>query len=248
MTKKIFSELNKVYEGSEKILFDGPDKSTLIQRFKDEVLLNGKAVSVKGRGIFNNKISQYIMSKLSLMGVKTHFIRSYSIRDQVIKSLDMFPFKVVVRNAPSSEMINDFSVDKNLSFIDPIVEFVFKNSHGKNIRINSDHILSFCWATKDDLNTMESMVLRINDFLQGYFFCVDIKLIDISLEFGKDYDLSSYSIILGDSITLDSMNLLDIKNKIKFESIQSSTDDMLEIYRDFMSRMKILELPSVNKK
>lgn len=248
INNKIFNNLNKVYEGSEKILFDGPDRSTLIQRFKDEALICGKAVSVKGRGVFNNKISQHLMSQLSYIGIKTHFIRSYSIRDQLIQSLEMFPFKVSVVNGASSKMIENFDISKDMVFTNPIIEFKFKNAIGDEILINRDHILSFNWASQGDIENIESLVLRMNDFLQGLFLSNHLRLISINFEFGKKYNFDDYEILLGDALTLDSFELSDLLSKIDFNNSRESVDKLLDTYKSIVERMRIVDLAHIVKK
>lgn len=251
INNKIFNNLHKVYEGSEKILFDGPDRMTLIQRFKDEALLNGKAVSVKGRGIFNNRMSQHFMSQIAFMGIKTHFVRHYSVRDQLIKSLEMFPFRIKVLNAPSNEMVKNFSISSDGAFVNPIVEFKFKNSSGSSVLINRDHVLSFNWASKDDLDNIEALVLRMNDFLQGYFLSMQLRLIGVNFEFGKIYDFDTYEIILGDGLTLDSFELIDISNasqKIDFSKAYDNPDNLLNTYKSLMERMRIMDFANLVKR
>ncbi|UFX98452.1 phosphoribosylaminoimidazolesuccinocarboxamide synthase [Candidatus Gromoviella agglomerans] len=231
--------LNKIYEGRDKILFHGPERNTLVQRFKDEVLINGKPFSVNGRGCFNNRISQYFMSKLNLIGIKTHSIRIINIKEQLIRSLEMFPFRIVIRNSPSNEMFEKFAISEFIVFDDPIMEFYFNNSDKIDDMVNNDHILAFSWATKDDLECMESISLRVNDFFQGFFSAMNMKLHDISFEFGKyEDDFGESSIILGDSITLDSMNLSDLQREIDF-SKKNDVKELLSIYRSFIDRIGI---------
>ena len=78
-----------VYEGKAKILYEGPEPGTLIQYFKDDTTAfdaQKKAV-LDGKGVLNNRISEFIMTQLSAIGIPTHFIRRLNMREQLIRKV-----------------------------------------------------------------------------------------------------------------------------------------------------------------
>ena len=90
----------KVYEGKAKILYEGPEPGTLIQHFKDDATAfnNKKHDKIEGKGVLNNRISEYLFLKLGEVGVPTHFIKRLNMREQLIREVEIIPLEVVVRN------------------------------------------------------------------------------------------------------------------------------------------------------
>ena len=65
----------RIYEGKAKILYEGPEPGTLIQHFKDDATaFNAKKHEViEGKGVLNNRISEYLFSRLNEIGVPDAF-------------------------------------------------------------------------------------------------------------------------------------------------------------------------------
>ena len=89
----------RIYEGKGKILYEGPEPGTLVQFFKDDATAFNKKKHeiVDGKGVLNNRISEYIFSHLNKMGIPTHFIKRLNMREQLIKEVEIIPLEVVVR-------------------------------------------------------------------------------------------------------------------------------------------------------
>src|ERR1700730_6071870 len=90
----------RVYEGRAKVLFEGPERGTLVQYFKDDTTAfnNQKRGTITGKGVLNNRISEYLMTRLGEIGVPTHFMRRLNMREQLVRKVEIIPIKVVVRN------------------------------------------------------------------------------------------------------------------------------------------------------
>ena len=80
----------KVYEGKAKVLYEGPEPGTLVQYFKDDATAfnNEKHGIITGKGVLNNRISEYIMTRLGEVGVPTHFVRRLNMREQLIREVE----------------------------------------------------------------------------------------------------------------------------------------------------------------
>ncbi len=85
----------RIYEGKAKVLFEGPEPGTLIQHFKDDATaFNAKKHEViDGKGVLNNRISEYIFNQLNAIGVPTHFIRRLNMREQLIREVEIVPLE-----------------------------------------------------------------------------------------------------------------------------------------------------------
>ena len=96
----------RIYEGKAKVLYEGPEPGTLIQHFKDDATaFNAKKHEViDGKGVLNNRISEYVFQHLNDIGVPTHFIRRLNMREQLIREVEIIPLEVVVRNVAAGSL------------------------------------------------------------------------------------------------------------------------------------------------
>ena len=101
------SKRRRIYEGKAKVLYEGPEPGTLVQHFKDDATaFNGeKHEIVEGKGVLNNRISEYIFTRLEQIGVPTHFLRALNMREQLIREVEIIPLEVVVRNIAAGSLV-----------------------------------------------------------------------------------------------------------------------------------------------
>src|SRR6266566_2261718 len=87
----------KIYEGKAKILYEGPEPGTLVQYFKDDTTAFDatKRATIEGKGVLNNRISEYLMMQLAAIGVPTHFVRRLNMREQLVREVEIIPLEVV---------------------------------------------------------------------------------------------------------------------------------------------------------
>src|ERR1700744_2730259 len=94
------SRRRRIYEGKAKVLFEGPEPGTLVQYFKDDATAfnNQKKGTITGKGVLNNRISEYLMTKLGEIGVPTHFLKRLNMREQLVRKVEIIPIEVIMRN------------------------------------------------------------------------------------------------------------------------------------------------------
>ncbi len=157
----------QIYEGKAKILYEGPEKGTLIQYFKDDATAfnNKKKAIIDGKGVLNNRISEFLLSQLNQIGIKTHFIKRLNMREQLIKSLEIIPIEVVIRNIAAGTFSNRLGISEGTDLSKPILEFYYKNDELGDPLVNEEHILALNWATQSELMHISEQALRINDFI-----------------------------------------------------------------------------------
>ena len=143
----------QIYEGKAKILYEGPEKGTLIQYFKDDATAfnNKKKAIIDGKGVLNNRISEFLLSQLNQIGIKTHFIKRLNMREQLIKSLEIIPIEVVVRNIAAGTFSTRLGITEGTDLSKPILEFYYKNDELGDPLVNEEHILALNWATQNEL-------------------------------------------------------------------------------------------------
>ncbi|MCE2920184.1 MAG: phosphoribosylaminoimidazolesuccinocarboxamide synthase [Roseomonas sp.] len=180
----------QLYEGKAKILFEGPEPGTLVQYFKDDATaFNAKKKgTITGKGVLNNRISEYLMMRLTEIGIPTHFIRRLNMREQLIREVEIIPLEVVVRNVAAGSLSQRLGIPEGQRLPRSIIEYYFKNDALNDPMVAEEHITCFGWASTHDLDDMIALTLRINDFLTGLLLGVGITLVDFKLEFGRLWD------------------------------------------------------------
>ena len=202
----------QVYEGHDKVLFEGPEPGTLVLDFKDDAFIRRtrKRATITGKGVLNNRISEYLMQRLAEIGVPTHFLRRLNMREQLVHQLEMIPLTVVVRNIVAGTLAERFSIPKGTPLPRSIVEFYFKAEDRENPIVTEEHITAFGWAHPHEIDEILALSLRINDFLSGLFLGSGLRLVDLSLEFGRLWENEQMRIILADEISPDNCHLWDL--------------------------------------
>ena len=234
----------QIYEGKAKILFEGPEPGTVVQYFKDDATaFNAKKRGViTGKGVLNNRISEYLMTRLGEIGVPTHFVRRLNMREQLVREVEIIPIEVVVRNVAAGSFSERFGVPEGQALSRSIVEYYYKSDQLGDPMVSEEHITAFGWATPQDLDDVVNLTIRINDFLSGLFLGVGIKLVDFKLEFGRLWENDFMRIVLADEISPDSCRLWDIQTNEKLDKDRFRRDlgGVTEAYSEVARRLGIL--------
>ncbi len=239
------SRRKQIYEGKAKILYEGPEPGTLVQYFKDDATAFNaqKKATLDGKGVLNNRISEFIMLRLGEIGIPTHFIKRLNMREQLIKKVEIIPLEVICRNVAAGTMSKRLGIEEGEKLPRSIVEFCLKRDDLGDPLIAEEHILAFGWATQDELDEMIAMTLRINDYLLGMFGGIGIKLIDFKIEFGRLSSPDGHQVILADEISPDSCRLWDRETNKKLDKDRFRRDlgDVTAAYTEVATRLGILK-------
>ena len=234
----------QIYEGKAKILYEGPEPGTLVQYFKDDATAfnNKKKGVITGKGVINNRISEYLMTRLGEIGIPTHFVRRLNMREQLVREVEIIPIEVVVRNIVAGPLAVRLGMSEGTPLPRSIVEYFYKSDDLNDPMITEEHITAFGWATPQDLDDIMSMALRVNDFLSGLFLGVGIRLVDFKLEFGRLWEDDQMRIVLADEISPDSCRLWDMKTNEKMDKDRFRRDlgNVEEAYQEVARRLGIL--------
>lgn len=234
----------QIYEGKAKVLFEGPEPGTLVQYFKDDATAfnNQKKGTITGKGVINNRISEYLMTRLGDIGIPTHFIRRLNMREQLIRRVEIIPLEVIVRNVAAGTLSKRFDMPEGAPLPRSIVEYCYKSDELNDPLVSEEHITAFGWATPQDLDEIMAMALRINDFLTGLFYGIGLRLIDFKLEFGRVWDDEQMRILLADEISPDSCRLWDVKTDEKMDKDRFRRDlgGVEEAYQEVARRLGIM--------
>ena len=161
------SRRRRIYEGKAKVLYEGPEPGTLIQHFKDDATaFNAKKHQViEGKGVLNNRISEYVFQHLNDIGVPTHFIRRLNMREQLIRQVEIIPIEVVIRNVAAGSISKRLGIEEGTQLPRTIIEYYYKDDALGDPMIADEHIACFGWASQEEMNDIADMAIRVNDFL-----------------------------------------------------------------------------------
>ncbi|MBT9288174.1 phosphoribosylaminoimidazolesuccinocarboxamide synthase [Prosthecodimorpha staleyi] len=238
------SRRRRIYEGKAKILYEGPEPGTLIQHFKDDATAfnNKKHAVIDGKGVLNNRISEFIFTQLNSLGVPTHFIKRLNMREQLIREVEIVPLEVVVRNVAAGSLSTRLGIPEGTALPRSIIEFYYKNDELGDPMVSEEHITAFGWASPQDIDDIMALAIRVNDFLSGLFLGVGIRLVDFKIEFGRLWEGDMMRIVLADEISPDSCRLWDQSSGEKLDKDRFRRDlgGMLEAYQEVARRLGIL--------
>lgn len=240
----------KIYEGKAKILYEGPEPGTLVQYFKDDATAFNaqKKAVLEGKGVINNRISEFVMTKLTNIGVQNHFIKRLNLREQLIREVEIIPLEVVCRNVVAGSMAKRFGLPEGQQLPRSIIEFYYKNDALEDPMVTEEHVTAFNWANTQEIDDILATTLRVNDFLSGMFAAVGITLVDFKIEYGRLFEGEFSRVILADEISPDSCRLWDAQTNEKLDKDRFRRDmgNVIESYTEVAKRLGIMgDMPKV---
>ncbi len=228
----------QLYEGKAKKVFATADKNLVIVSYKDDATaFNGlKKGTIEGKGVINNKMSNFLMQILEKEGVKTHFIEELSDRETVVKKVSILPLEVIIRNISAGSFAKHYGVKEGIVFAEPTIEFSYKNDDLGDPLLNEYHALALGLATKDEIALVKSMAFKINEVLKEYFKKLNVTLVDFKIEFGKTAD---GEIVLADEISPDTCRFWDSTTGEKLDKDRFRRDlgGVEGAYQEMMRRL-----------
>jgi phosphoribosylaminoimidazole-succinocarboxamide synthase len=234
----------QIYEGKAKVLFEGPEPGTLVQYFKDDVSApeQQKRGTVVGKGVLNNRISEFLMLKLAEIGIPTHLVRRLNMREQLVREVEIIPLQVVMRNVAAGDLSQRLGIREGTVLPRSIIEYFYKNSELGDPLVSEEHITAFSWASTREIDEIVQIALRVNDFLTGLFLGVNIRLVDFRLEFGRLFSDDETQIVIADEISPDNCRLWDLRTNEKMDKDRFREDlgRVEEGYQEVARRLGIL--------
>ena len=228
----------QLYEGKAKKVYATDDPNLVIVSYKDDATAfdGAKKGTIMGKGAVNNRMSNFLMKKLEAAGIPTHFVEELNDRETVVKKVQIVPLEVIVRNVSAGHFASRYGVEEGIVFDEPVLEFSYKNDDLHDPLLNTSHALALKLATKEEIATIKSMALKVNEVLKDFFAQCGVRLIDFKLEFGKTAD---GQIVLADEISPDTCRFWDAKTNEKLDKDRFRRDlgNVEEAYQEMMSRV-----------
>ena len=228
----------QLYEGKAKKVYATNDPDLVIVSYKDDATaLDGlKKGTITGKGVINNRMSNYLCRLLEKHGVPTHFAEELNDRETVVKKVSIVPLEVIIRNISAGSFAKRYGVEEGIVFAEPTIEFSYKNDDLHDPLINSYHALALGLATKKEIEEIKAMAFKVNDILKEYFLSLNVKLVDFKLEFGR---LKDGTIVLADEISPDTCRFWDADTNEKLDKDRFRRDmgGVEDAYNEMMKRV-----------
>ena len=229
----------QLYEGQAKKVFATDDPELLIVAYKDDATaFNGlKKGTIVGKGVINNKMSNRLMAMLEKNGIPTHYVRELSDRETLVKKVSIVPLEVIVRNISAGSFAKHYGVEEGIVFEQPTVEYSYKNDALGDPLLNTSHALALKLATAEEIETIRTYALRVDELLKAFWKTCGVTLVDFKLEFGR---LSDGTIVLADEISPDTCRLWDAATGEKLDKDRFRRDlgGVEEAYAEIMHRLE----------
>lgn len=244
----VSKQRRQVITGQTKTLYDGAEAGTYVLQFKDQIVTSeNTALEVQGKGALNNRLSELFLSRLNEMGIETHFIKRLNMSEQLVKSAEIIPLRLTVHNIAVDRLAERLGLEDPYLLVQPIFEFSFKSRKLGYPIVSEDHIEVLEWATADEIEDMKHLAQRVNDFLNGHFYAVGLRLLNFSLEFGRVYDFyDDAQLLIVDEISPDTCSILDLKTGERLDGVVCQEDQeegrsLSEKYQEVARRFGLLE-------
>ena len=228
----------QLYEGKAKKVYATEDPDLVIVSYKDDATaLDGlKKGTISGKGAINNRMSNYLMQLLEKEGIPTHFVEELNDRETVVKRVSIVPLEVIVRNVSAGHFAQRYGVEEGIVFDEPTFEFSYKNDDLHDPLLNDSHALALKLATKEEIDTIRAMALKVNEILKAFFLGLNVRLVDFKLEFGR---LPDGSLVLADEISPDTCRFWDATTGEKLDKDRFRRDlgGIEDAYNEMMRRV-----------
>lgn len=228
----------QLYEGKAKKVYATNDPDLVIVDYKDDATaFNGeKKGTISGKGVINNRMTNFMFKMLEKEGVPTHLVEEISDRETIVKKVSIVPLEVIIRNVAAGSFSKRMGVEEGTKLLTPILEFSYKNDDLGDPFINDYYALALGLATKEEIDTIAKYAFKVNEFMVNFFKGLNIDLIDFKIEFGRTSD---GTIILADEISPDTCRFWDSTTHEKLDKDRFRRDmgGVEEAYQEIMKRL-----------
>lgn len=231
------TKTEQLYEGKAKKVFATNDPDLVIVDYKDDATaFNGeKKGTISGKGVINNKMTNYMFKLLEKEGVPTHLVEEISDRETIVKKVEIVPLEVIVRNVAAGSFSKKLGIAEGTPLKQPTLEFSYKNDDLGDPFINKYYALGLGLATEQEIADITKYAFKVNEFMLNFFKKLNIDLIDFKIEFGRFHD----KIILADEISPDTCRFWDSTTHEKLDKDRFRRDmgGVEEAYQEIMKRL-----------
>lgn len=231
-------KLEQLYEGKAKKVFATDDPGVVLVSYKDDATaFNGlKKGTIQGKGVINNRVTNFLMQMLEKNGIPTHYIEEISDRETLVKKVEIVPLEVIVRNIAAGSLSKRLGLPEGVKLKKTVLEYCYKNDDLGDPMVNDYHIAAMGWVSEEDLKKIAAYSQKINQLLSAYLKDLNIELIDFKLEFGMTMD---GELVLADEISPDTCRFWDSQTHEKLDKDRFRRDlgGVEDAYQEILKRL-----------
>ena len=231
------TKTEQLYEGKAKKVYATTDPDMVIVDYKDDATaFNGeKKGTISGKGVINNKMTNFMFKLLEKEGVPTHYVEELSDRETLVKRVEIVPLEVIVRNVAAGSFSKKLGIEEGRKLSCPTLEFSYKNDDLGDPFINDYYALALDLATKEEIDTISEYAFKVNEFMLKFFKEINVDLIDFKIEFGRFHG----QIVLADEISPDTCRFWDSTTHEKLDKDRFRRDmgGVEDAYQEVMRRL-----------
>lgn len=231
-------EKQQLYEGKAKKVYATENPDLVIVSYKDDATAgNGaKRGTIAGKGVINNRMSNFLMQILQKEGVPSHFVEELNDRETLVKKVKILPLEVIIRNISAGSFAKRYGVEEGIVFAEPTIEFSYKNDDLGDPLLNDYHAVALGLATWSEIDLVKKIAFKVNEVLKAYFSKLNVTLVDFKIELGKT---SNGEIVLADEISPDTCRFWDSTTGEKLDKDRFRRDmgGVEDAYQEMMRRV-----------
>lgn len=237
MGGKMAKKMEQLYEGKAKKVYATDDSDLVIVDYKDDATaFNGeKKGTIVGKGVINNRMTNYIFQEIEKAGVPTHFVREISDRETEVKRVEIVPLEVIIRNVAAGSFSKKLGIEEGTKLLAPTLEFSYKDDALGDPMINDYYAIAIGAATREEIDKITEYAFKVNEFMKAFFLAAGIELIDFKVEFGRFHG----EIILADEVSPDTCRLWDVNTREKLDKDRFRRDmgNVEDAYQEVFKRI-----------
>ena len=230
-------KMEQLYEGKAKKVYATDDSDLVIVDYKDDATaFNGeKKGTIVGKGVINNRMTNYIFQEIEKAGVPTHFVREISDRETEVKRVEIVPLEVIIRNVAAGSFSKKLGIEEGTKLLAPTLEFSYKDDALGDPMVNESQAIAFGAATREEIDKITEYAFKVNEFMKAFFLAAGIELIDFKVEFGRFHG----EIILADEVSPDTCRLWDVNTREKLDKDRFRRDmgNVEDAYQEVFKRI-----------
>ncbi|MBP7319918.1 MAG: phosphoribosylaminoimidazolesuccinocarboxamide synthase [Lachnospiraceae bacterium] len=230
-------KMEQLYEGKAKKVYATDDSDLVIVDYKDDATaFNGeKKGTIVGKGVINNRMTNYIFQEIEKAGVPTHFVREISDRETEVKRVEIVPLEVIIRNVAAGSFSKKLGIEEGTKLLAPTLEFSYKDDALGDPMINDYYAIAIGAATREEIDKITEYAFKVNEFMKAFFLAAGIELIDFKVEFGRFHG----EIILADEVSPDTCRLWDVNTREKLDKDRFRRDmgNVEDAYQEVFKRI-----------
>ena len=228
-----------LYAGKAKTVHTTADRDLMVLEFRDDTTAfdGEKTEALQDKGRVNNLFNAHVMQKLQDAGIETHYVKTLSDHESLVRNLTMLPVECVVRNRAAGSLVRRLGIEEGQELSPPVFEFFLKNDELHDPMINDYHIVSFGWANEEQIAQMKTLTFKVNEVLKKLFADGEMILVDYKLEFG----VFDGRVVLGDEFSPDGCRLWDAKTMEKMDKdrFRQGLGNVVESYMEVGRRIGV---------